>query len=52
MITGGTTTLLLIISGIDLPLGLDANFYGIFLSAIIFILIQNSRKYSEVKTNK
>jgi hypothetical protein len=29
MIAGGTTTLSLILSGINLPLGLDANIYGI-----------------------
>jgi SSS family solute:Na+ symporter len=44
MILGGTTTLGLIISEIELPFGLDANFYGICLSAITFIVIQNSHK--------
>ena len=40
MIMGGSTTLILIISKIDLPYQLDANFFGICISAISFILIQ------------
>lgn len=41
MILGGSTTLLLIFIGSDLPLGLDANFFGITLSAIAFFIIQS-----------
>lgn len=41
MLCGGGTTLLLILSEIQLPLGLDANFFGITFSAIIFIFIQS-----------
>jgi solute:Na+ symporter, SSS family len=40
MITGGCITLALIISNVKLPLDLDANFYGICLSALVFIIIQ------------
>ncbi len=40
MLFGGITTLGLILSKLDLPYGLDANFFGITLSAIIFIGIQ------------
>lgn len=39
MITGGTVTLALILSGLDLPLGLDANIYGISFAALIYILL-------------
>ncbi len=38
MIVGGTVTLLLILSGLNLPLGLDANIYGISLAALTYIL--------------
>ncbi len=41
MVLGGLTTLTLIIINIDLPYNLDANFFGISLSAISFIIIQN-----------
>ncbi|MGG8497535.1 sodium:solute symporter family protein [Tenacibaculum sp. TC6] len=40
MITGGITTLTLIISEVKLPLGLDANFFGIVLSVLVFSLLQ------------
>ncbi len=40
MISGGLTTLLLIILEVKLPFGLDANFFGITLSAIVFLIIQ------------
>ena len=43
MITGGLTTLSLILADFDLPFGLDANFYGISLSAITFYLIQKTQ---------
>lgn len=44
MILGGSTTLVLIIADLPLPLGLDANFFGISMSAMAFALIQNLRK--------
>lgn len=44
MIVGGTTTLVLIFWGINLPFELDANFYGIAVSAVAFILIQNIKR--------
>lgn len=40
MVVGGTTTLSLIISGLELPFGLDANIYGIFLALITYLLFQ------------
>ena len=39
MLLGGGTTISLIASGISLPLGLDANIYGISLSAVSFVVI-------------
>ncbi len=40
MLLGGTTTISLIILDMDLPLGLDANIFGITLSFITFLLFQ------------
>jgi SSS family solute:Na+ symporter len=39
MFTGGSITLALIISGLALPLGLDANIFGIFFSAIAYYIV-------------
>jgi solute:Na+ symporter, SSS family len=39
MLLGGGTTISLIIIGTDLPLGLDANIFGITISLISFLLI-------------
>jgi SSS family solute:Na+ symporter len=44
MLFGGGTTLVLILSKIQLPFGLDANFFGITLSAIVFVFIQTLQK--------
>ncbi|MBI9053286.1 MAG: sodium:solute symporter family protein [Bacteroidales bacterium] len=44
MLFGGGITLILILTEITLPLGLDANFFGITLSVIIFVLIQSFHK--------
>jgi SSS family solute:Na+ symporter len=44
MITGGSTTLSLILSGIQLPLGLDANIYGILLAALTYSLFHLNEK--------
>ncbi len=44
MLLGGGTTLFLILTEIKLPFGLDANFFGIALSAIIFIFTQSLQK--------
>ncbi len=38
MIAGGTTTLTLILSGVKMPFGLDANIYGILLAFFIYFL--------------
>lgn len=40
MLSGGLCTLLLILSNYTLPFGLDANFFGISLSALVFIVVQ------------
>lgn len=42
MVAGGTTTVILVIMGIALPLGLDANFFGILVSLTAFGIIQFS----------
>jgi len=44
MITGGTTTLGLILSGIKLPFELDANIFGITISALTYLLFHFGRK--------
>ena len=44
MIAGGGTTLFLIIGGWDLPLGLDANIFGITFAAFIYLLFHFNRK--------
>jgi SSS family solute:Na+ symporter len=40
MILGGSTTLFLIISELKLPYELDANFFGISIATISFVIIQ------------
>lgn len=50
MILGGTTTLVLIIVNIPLPFGLDENFFGISISAISFLIIQNTSKTHVAKS--
>jgi len=44
MIAGGTTTTLLVLSNKELPLGLDANIFGIALSLIVYLIVQRIRK--------
>jgi len=41
MISGGVTTVLLSISGWELPFGLDPNLYGVSLSLAVFLLVNN-----------
>ena len=41
MLFGGGTTLTLILTEVALPFDLDANFFGITISAILFIIIQS-----------
>lgn len=53
MLMGGSTTLGLILWGVELPLGFDANFFGIALSALSFGVVQfvfgsNQRKNKKV----
>jgi SSS family solute:Na+ symporter len=40
MISGGGTTLSLILADIQLPYGLDENFFGIMVSVLLFIFVQ------------
>jgi SSS family solute:Na+ symporter len=40
MVLGGITTLTLIITDLELPFGLDENFFGISISALSFVLVQ------------
>lgn len=40
MISGGTTTLVLILTQLQLPFGLDPNFFGITIAALFFLFIQ------------
>ncbi len=42
MIIGGGTTLTLIAWGGELPFGLDANFFGITASSIVFLILQKT----------
>ncbi len=44
MITGGTLTLVLIISDIALPLGLDANIFGMVFSVLSYLLVTTFSK--------
>lgn len=44
MILGGTTTLLLILTKVNLPLGLDANIGGISMSAVTYLTITKISK--------
>jgi len=44
MIVGGGTTLSLIFSDINLPLGLDANIFGISAALIAYLIVNFSRK--------
>ncbi|TVQ44695.1 MAG: sodium:solute symporter family protein [Saprospirales bacterium] len=47
MLGGGLTTLLLIISQANLPLGLDANVYGLTISAILMVVVSiTDKKYN------
>jgi SSS family solute:Na+ symporter len=49
MIIGGGVTLSLILSGLELPFGLDANIYGILLAAITYMLFHSIEKTGEAK---
>lgn len=44
MISGGTTTVILIVSEIKLPFDLDANIFGITTSAIVYLLVSRIKK--------
>ncbi|MBN1185241.1 MAG: sodium:solute symporter family protein [Bacteroidales bacterium] len=44
MIAGGTTTLMLILSQLDLPSKLDPNIFGIFVSFMTYLIVVFTRK--------
>lgn len=48
MIFGGSSTLLLIVSGINLPFNLDANIYGISLALTVYLLFHLAEKKTPV----
>ncbi len=48
MIGGGTTTLVLILTQVKLPYGLDANFFGIAVSALAFAVFQSASTKNKV----
>jgi SSS family solute:Na+ symporter len=50
MLTGGGTTLLLIITGINLPLGLDANIYGIGIALTFYVIVDVFSDNKQVKS--
>jgi SSS family solute:Na+ symporter len=39
MITGGTTTISLVIADVSLPFNLDANIFGISASAVVYLIV-------------
>ncbi len=44
MVIGGGTTAILSLLAMDLPFGLDPNFFGVFLSLAVFLLIYKYKK--------
>lgn len=48
MVTGGATTLVLILLQLKLPFGLDANFFGILVSLLSFLIVHNTVKGDKV----
>ncbi|MEA2041713.1 MAG: sodium:solute symporter family protein, partial [Bacteroidota bacterium] len=52
MILGGTTTVALTSFEIKLPFDLDANIFGISVSAIVYFMVYNIEKYVEESTSK
>jgi solute:Na+ symporter, SSS family len=51
MLLGGGTTISLIISRLDLPLGLDANIFGISVSLVSFLIINFSTCMTDESNN-
>jgi len=49
MIIGGAVTLSLILSGLELPFGLDANIYGILLATLTYTLFHSIEKPGKAK---
>lgn len=48
MLSGGSTTIVLIILNIGLPYGLDANIFGISTSALVYFIIHQIKKVNHV----
>ncbi|MCC5929984.1 MAG: sodium:solute symporter family protein [Cyclobacteriaceae bacterium] len=50
MLTGGCTTLSLIVLDLSLPLGLDPNFYGIITSLMVYLIISRwpAKKFKSI----
>ncbi|WP_321372112.1 hypothetical protein [uncultured Draconibacterium sp.] len=44
MLTGGSITLFLILSGLKLPLQLDANIFGISASLLVYVVVASVKK--------
>ena len=51
MISGGSTTVALIISGMNLPFKLDANIFGITASAIVYLVVSTFNKNYNARFN-
>ena len=51
MIAGGTCTLTLIVSELSLPFGLDANFFGIVLAALTFLVTEMAMRQRRKKNS-
>jgi solute:Na+ symporter, SSS family len=49
MLLGGGTTLVLILTEMKLPFGLDANFFGISISAMAFLFVHSLQKKKSLK---
>jgi solute:Na+ symporter, SSS family len=52
MLLGGSTTITLIIGGWPLPLDLDPNIFGISLSFLSFVIVQNSHFFIHPKNDQ
>lgn len=51
MLTGGSLTLFLILSGLKLPLELDANIFGIGGSLLVYVLVASVKKEKTLRIN-
>jgi len=51
MVSGGTTTVVLVVSNINLPFDLDANIFGISTSAIVYYIIHKINFSKNIRGN-